>query len=542
MHPGIAVLATAVHFAVPGTWLNGGYTELVEWGLVTNVAGGSLSLLASAALSRFVLNREHGMGVLAVLAAAAGACTNPRSLFAVVIASMAILVAAGVAREPQELRKRLSGAVIRIGIVGGLAALLAAPVVLSLFRYNAEYFFLHYQFYDPLSMYWDASVAAVTLPVVILAAVGIVVPVVLRTRSVSLAMAITLGLYVLFTIWVATSSWVPPLVEQLEAPRLMPFQRQLMIWFGAVAVGFAVKRIGAWRPASRRWYVGPAILGSIAIAVLFIMVRPMNFVPQSYQGLRDVGTTGDADFATFQQVITSADALQDEGTSIFVIGNRADWWHQQLWGPTRSDAPFYYDDWMWYWTRTHQGPYDYRNGHYFPNPAESLNSEYLHNNGISVVVVTEMPEAPRSPREAARSSPLLAFVETIGVWDIYEVKQATALVTNGDTLPKQIEVNNERIAARFDKGDGTVVIRRNWFPRWEVYASGEAVPVTHRDDGYMEVSVPPGPVTIEIRYGVTAADWAGRLAAAGGVVGTGIFAVTGRRYMDRLPGHRERTG
>src|SRR5690606_23802251 len=70
MHPATAVLATAVHVAVPGHWLNGGYEELVGWGLVTNAAGASLAFLATVSLARFVLNREFGMGILATLVAA----------------------------------------------------------------------------------------------------------------------------------------------------------------------------------------------------------------------------------------------------------------------------------------------------------------------------------------------------------------------------------------------------------------------------------------------------------------------------------------
>jgi hypothetical protein len=146
-----------------------------------------------------------------------------------------------------------------------------------------------------------------------------------------------------------------------------------------------------------------------------------------------------------------------------------------------------------------------------------------------------MPEAAQSPREAARSSPLLGFVETIGNWDIYQVLMPTSIVTNGQARPAEADVRNEHISATFTDGDGTVVIRRNWFPRWEVYANGEQVPVTHRADGYMEVTVPPGPVEIEVRYGVTAVDWAGRLAAAGGVVGVVVFATVGRRSIHRWP-------
>lgn len=538
IHPGIAVLAAAVHFAVPGTWLNGGYTELVEWGLITNVAGSSLAVLASAALARFVLHGEHGMGVLAILAAAGGACTNPRALFAVVIASIAIVAVASASQGPPKLRYRVLDATARVGGVGTLAVMLAAPVVFALFRYNAEYFFLHYEFYDPLSKLWDASVMATTRGVLVLAVLGALLAIAQRSRSISRALALTLGLYVLFTVWVATSSWVPPLVEQLEAPRLMPFQRQLVIWFGAIAVWFALQRLVSWVPAIRHWRLESGLYGVLAVAFLVALVRPMGFVPVEFHGLREVGTTGDADFTLFQDAIIEADSLHDDGTSIFVIANRPDWWHEQLWGPTASNAPFYYDDWMWYWTRTHQGPYDYHNGHYFPDPTEALTEEYLAGNGISVVVVTDMMEAAENPRDAARFNPLLNFEDTIGLWDIYTVVQPTSLLTNGDELPTEIDVRNEVITAHFNDGDGNVVIKRNWFPRWEVFADGEEVQVIHRADGYMEVSVPAGPVDIEVRYGVTTMDWVARASSIVGVAGVLMLAVAGKRWFSTLPGVR----
>src|SRR5215216_2021304 len=37
--PSIAFLALCLHLAIPGDWTQGGYTELVGWGLVTNVGG-----------------------------------------------------------------------------------------------------------------------------------------------------------------------------------------------------------------------------------------------------------------------------------------------------------------------------------------------------------------------------------------------------------------------------------------------------------------------------------------------------------------------
>lgn len=535
MHPGVAVLATAIHFAVPGHWLNGGYTELVGWGLVTNVAGASLAMIASAALARYVVNREHGMGVLAILAAAAGAVTNPRSLFAVVIAAIAILIAAFITRNGEGLREQARQAVLRIGIVGGVALLLAAPVVLALFRYNSEYFFLHYNDYEPLSKFWDASASAVSIVVLLLAIAGVLVPFVIRGILVSRAMAIALVIYVFFTMGVATASRVPPLVEQLEAPRLMPYQRQLMIWFGAVAVWAVLRRVSEELHGFWKTIVPAAGFSGLALIILFVFIRPLDFIPENYHGMPEVGTTGNQDFAEFQEAVGDAEELRDPGTSMYIVGNRSDWWHQQLWAPTETDAPLYYDDWLWYWTTTHEGPYDYRNGHFFPNPSPTFTSDYLADNGISVVMVTDMPEAGSpEPREAARNSPLLRYNTTVGVWDLYTVREPSSMITNGDALPENIEISNQRMTASFNDGDGHIVIRRNWFPRWEVVANGEPVEITHRDDGYMEVDVPPGAVDIEVRYQVTALDWIGRIAAVLGIAGVLAFTVRGRNWFEHV--------
>ncbi|HEV2072088.1 MAG TPA: hypothetical protein VGR29_00465 [Thermomicrobiales bacterium] len=540
IHPGVALLATALHFAVPGHWLNGGYTELVGWGLVTNVAGGSLALLASAALARFVVRREHAMGVLAVLAAAAGACTNPRSLFAVVIAAIAILATVTAAGDRQQAKARFTDAVSRIGLVGVLALLLAMPVVLALFRYNAEYFFLHYEFYEPVTELWTASMSAVSLPVLIMAIIGTGVAILGRPCTVAQSLAVTLVAYVLFTMAVAASSWVPPLVEQLEAPRLMPYQRQLTMYFGAWALGAGLQKISQQIPVWKRAYASSAVIMVVAVAALVIFVRPASFVPENFHGLTPVDTTGDDDFPLFMEAIEEAESEREEGTSIFVVGNREDrayWWHQQLWAPVASPGPFYYDDWLWYWHRDHRGPYDYRNGYSFPNPGDALTAEYLRNNGISVVVVTDMsvPSGP-SPRMAARTSPALALDTTIGQWEIYSVVDPTSIVSNGDSMPEDTEIDNGDIVARFDDGGGTVVVRQNWFPRWEAFASGEKVDITRRDDGYMELNVPPGPVSIELRYGVTLLDWVGRIAAIAGVAGTVGFTIRGRHLFARRRG------
>lgn len=522
LHPSTAVLASAIHFSVPGHWLNGGYEELVGWGLVTNVAGASFAFLTSVALARFVLNREIGMGLLATLVAAMSAVTNPRSLFALVVAALAILLIDVVRRRHAGLGPALIGAMVRIGFVGGVAFLLAAPVVFALFRYNSLYFFLHYEFYDPIIQYWEAAVTAVTLAVLILAIIGVAIASIPRfdhAVPVSRGLALAGIFYVLLTLWVAVASTVPPLVEQLEAPRLMPYQRQLMIWFGALAVALALRALGRLMDQRARGVLVTVVVGGLAVLMLVAHVRPLGFVADEQVGLRPVSLTGDEDHASLQLAIDLAEQARPDGTSVFVIGNRDDIWHQQLWAPAHSGVRFFYDDWMWYWHARHEGPYNPPNGYWMPNPTDALEGTYLDDHGVGIVVVTDMwvPSGVQ-PRESARSNQRLALFGTIGIWDVYSVVQPTSLVMNGDRLPDTIHVGNHVIRARFEEGSGEIVVRQNWYPRWTAEADGEPVELIRRDDGYMEVRVPPGEVEISLEYGVTTLDWAGRAASVAGIV------------------------
>jgi hypothetical protein len=83
LSPSIALLALAFQLALPGGWYHGGYTELVQWGLVTNVAGATAAFLLLPALLWFCqTGRWLGLALSAGLAAAA-VYSNPRSLIGV---------------------------------------------------------------------------------------------------------------------------------------------------------------------------------------------------------------------------------------------------------------------------------------------------------------------------------------------------------------------------------------------------------------------------------------------------------------------------
>lgn len=533
LHPSVAFLAMAFHMAIPGFWLNGGYEELVGWGLVTNVAGASLALVSTITLARYILYRQHLYGVLAILSIAAGAVTNPRSLFGVVLATMAISVWAFVSDSKLDPRRRLVDTVSRVGVVGLVSFLLAAPVILSLFRYNDHYFFLHYQFYDPLSMFWDALEMALS-PRILLLAIGGAILVFTAQRSLALpvsqALAITAALYALFTIWVASTSNPPPLVEQLEAPRLMPYQRFLMLALAAIFVGVGLRWIMLrlsviWQEA----IIAVVVLG-LGVGSIAMMSNREADIPANENAMYSVSTIGDQRFANLQDAVLLANDLRPEGTAVFVVGNQHEWWHEQLWAPGIAHGTYYYDDWLWYWHTDQPGPYDWTQGYWMQNPTDALTEEYFLEHGIGVVMVSDM-WVPNGipPKQAAADHPLLEFQERFGAWDVYVVTIPTSIASRGDALPNEVAWSSQRIEIDFDGGEGKVVVRQNWFPRWQAEVNGEPATISRTDAGYMAIDVPAGPARITLTYGVTGIDWIARAMSVSGFIGLGIFAVRGGR-------------
>jgi hypothetical protein len=79
----------------------------------------------------------------------------------------------------------------------------------------------------------------------------------------------------------------------------------------------------------------------------------------------------------------------------------------------------------------------------------------------------------------------------------------------------------------FADGSGDILVRQNWFPRWNAEVNGEPVDIVRDESGYMRIPVPDGPVELVLTYGVTPVDWIGRVASIGGVVGLVAFAWRG---------------
>ena len=546
LNPFVPVLALAIHIAVPGEWTNGGRTELVYWGLISNVGGAALAFVMMAALSRWVREGHRGFAVLATLAASAAMYTNTRSAIAIGIATLAVAVIA--AADFRSLGPKGAGRLVigRIAVVGALSLLLTAPLLLSMARFTDLYYFVNFMYYETFEDIRLATIHAVS-PIVGLATIGGVVAVILYRRlSYGAIVAITLVLYAAFTIAFSLQAPFKDLIQQLETPRLMPFQRLLMIFLAAWFAGWVLDQVMTLINARWRGWLQATLLSILAVTVtLGFYNQQFGDLSLPYQQPPQM-TTGVTEYATYREAIDRVSAVAPAGTAIMVVGDQESWWHEQLWAPAWSDRMFLYDDWMWFWHQDHQGPYNPDQGHAYLDPARAFTREWFDAHGVGAVLVTNMPvpAGAQDPRHAAAANPLLEFQQSFGYWDLYLVTDPVTMVTNGNSNATSVSTDGGLIQASFEDGAaGEIEIRRNWFPRWEAWADGEPIEIERTANGYMRVTVPDGTMTVELRYGVTPVDWLGRLLAVAGVVGLVAFAFRQPpRIWDSLTAERPPTG
>lgn len=528
LNPFVPVLALAIHVAVPGEWTNGGRTELVYWGLISNVGGAALAFLMMAALSRWVREGHRGFAVLATVAATASMYTNTRSSIAIGLASIAIGIVALQEFRHLGWKQDLRLVAGRIGIVAGLAILLTAPLLLSMARFTDLYYFVNFMFYESFEDIRLATTHAVS-PVVGLATIGGIVAVVLFRRiSYGAIVALTLVFYASFTILFSLQEPFNELIQQLESPRLMPFQRLLMIYLAAWFAGWVLGQVtSVMKTQWREWLAATVLVALSVIVMLGFYNEQFGNLSEPYQQPPQM-TTGVAEYASYHEGIDALSALAPEGTAVMVVGDQESWWHEQLWAPAWSDRMFLYDDWMWFWHQDHEGPYNPEQGHAYLDPALAFTREWFDAHGVGAVLVTNMPvpAGAQDPRHAAATNPLLQYQESFGYWDLYLVADPVTMVTNGETNATTVTTDGGLIEATFADGtSGEIEIRRNWFPRWEAWADGEPVEIERTDNGYMRVTVPEGTTSIELRYGVTPVDWLGRMLGIAGFVGLIALAI-----------------
>ncbi len=499
---GVGLLALVFHISVRGNWWSGGYWELVDWGLVS-------SSLAMAALVAFlpisfhaIRDRSIRWGAIAAVVAAFAVYTNVRSF--VPMGAIAVGMVASLLWESDrrsELRARIS---LGAGIVI-VAGLLAAPLLIALARFSDLYFFVVYERYDSLSEYWQASMTAVSRPVLWLGFVGLIGVFFRPELRAGRFVAFTTMAYVAVTILL--SGLIPgPSIEQLEATRLMPFQRALTIYLAALGV---ICRAGHHCPRSRRAIVSAIVnlglLAAIAVTLLAYIFIAGSPVPESDRALYPVANTGDRYMLEQQRAVELADEQAAPGTAILVLGSMLSW-HDQFWSIEWSERPFYFNDWLWYWQKDLAGEYDPTSEHVYPDPATTLDPAFLAGQGIGAVVATGA--ASDAARTLASIGARLRRLRPI---------TSTSCATQPRSSP-QTALKRPRSAFRTSRFDATVSeassnfeIRRNWFPRWTATVDGQPADDSKDENGFMTVtSAVPG-TRIELIYGVDGWDWLGRI-------------------------------
>lgn len=527
----VAVVALALHVVVPGDWWHGGYTELVQWGLITNVGGAVAALFCLAWLSRYVAVGSGLAGAGAALAAAGAIYGNPRSMIALAAVGFGVWVTAALraARgQPAGEGPGIGKATGRVATVGAVAGLLAAPELLSLVRFGDLYHFVRYERYVDLGAFLQSAVNAVSAPVFWLALVGILVCGFRRELFAARAVAVTALLYVLATVLVMGEPG--SVLAQLEPTRLMPFQRLLTVYLAAVAIVGGGRWVASKLPEPAR--AGPSValaLLTVALAVVRVQAGAGLAMPVPAQtdplapALYPVERAAVPQQADFEAAIRQADDEAAPGTAVLVIGSALSW-HQRLWAPLWTDRPLWYDNWLWGWSVDHAGTpgYSWDLGNHYPDAERALDRAYLERHGIGAVVVTG-PVA-----ELAAADPNLDPVRN-GVYRVFLVRDPTTIVTFAGANAAESNLSPGSIVASGTSEGGEAVIRHTWFPRWQATVNGVAAPVTRRDDGFMQVPVPGGAVTLSLRYGTDRLDWTGRALAGLGVIGVVAIAAIGRR-------------
>ncbi len=541
LSPAVALLALALQLALPGGWYHGGYTELVQWGLVTNVAGATAAFLLLPALFWFCQSGRWPGLALSVFLAAAAVYSNPRSLIGVAAVALGCLISLGLAGSGVA---RTVG-VGRITLVAIASALVAAPQLISLLRFGGLYTFVHYSGYADLGAYLRTSLEAVTPWVMGLAAVGGVGAFVARGSGRRLARPVatrgaflTLIVYILLTV---ALSFVPALsaaASQLETTRLMPLQRLLTLYLAAA---------GAWWLApmlARRWsWVGEAGMAVASVVLVAALTRlPVSPVDPASPvipsvGLYPVTMSAQPVQAQLKLAIERADATAEPGTALLVLGSGLSW-HQALWAPLWTTRPLYYDNWLWYWHPDQVGTpgYQPQKGNHYPDPEQTLTPEYLAAHGIGGVVVTGQAT------ESAAQSPLL---EPLGGDDYqaYLVRDPQTTVTFGGTNATQSAVTNQAITAQSDVASQSPQVRANWFPRWQPTGTGEETSMSRAADGSIALTTTSTTSTVALAYTVQPLDWLARALAVLGLLLVMIYplAVSRRAQGGYHVASRERS-
>lgn len=559
LSPSVALLAFVLHLSLPGGWYGGGYTELVQWGLVTNVFGAVITFLMLPLLLRYLRTGRGRYGAAAAGCASLAVYANPRSLIGVAVVAGGAWIAVLLRANAGVLR----ASTVRLATVTAIAAALAAPELFSLIRFGGLYSFVRYSGYQNVADYVAQSAASVSPIVLVLGLIGAFVAagsagwrstVVSiprgsgrdREASGTLGAALALVLYVIATLVVTFVPRIAALAPQLEPTRLMPLQRLLTIYLAAFAISTLLANVNL-RDRDRRRVPLDLVLVAGSL-VLFLLMNRTNG-----PGIPDPASPATPDHGLFpvemsaqpvqhelEQAVRLADQRAEPDTAVLVIGSALSW-HQPLWSPLWTTRPLYFDNWLWAWQKGHAGTpgYSFSAGNHYPDPAATLTRHYLDTHGIGAVVVSG------GVKRAARMTPWLNEARD-GAYAVFLVEDPQTTITFGSGEGAHGIFGNGALSAASERTARTATVRTYGFPRWTATADGAPASIAQRSDAYQDVVFADRFREIRLSYQVQPLDWLARMIAIIGAIWGGLLTVprgpvvaVARRWYAR--GHEETT-
>ena len=529
--PAVGVLALALQLALPGGWYHGGYTELVQWGLVTNVAGATAAFLLLPALTWFCRSNRGPALALSVFLATAAVYSNPRSLIGVAAVALGCLAALCL---PGSTLSRFA-VISRITLVTVLTAFLAAPQLFALVRFGGLYTFVHYSGYVDLDDFLHTSLASVTPWVIGLAACGSIGALVRRRGKpgspppvATRGGVLTLVIYMLMTVALSFVQALAALASQLETTRLMPLQRFLTLYLAASGAWWLLSL--APRRFSRAGEMAMALASVVLVAVLTRPpeqpIDPASPVVPGV-GLYPVTMSAQPVQAQLREAIERVDSAAAPGTALLVLGSGLSW-HQALWAPLWTERPLFYDNWLWYWHPDQFGTPGYRaaRGNDYPDPDNTLTTDYLAAHGIGGVAVTGRAA------DAAAQSPLMQSLGGEG-YQAYLVREPSTTITFGGANAAKSTLANEAMSAEANVPSATVQVRANWFPRWQATGGKSMLSIARANDGSISLEAPAPVSSMALTYGLQPIDWLARALAVAGLVLTLVHPLRASRFARR---------
>jgi hypothetical protein len=524
MPQSVALVATILHLFLPGMWLSGGPEELLVSGLWTNVLASYLSFFVALALVDVVTGWSRRALLVAVALATLAVYTNPRSVFALAAAFVAVglltvpderLTHAGRcssdAHQGRRVRVTNRRVLWRLAAAAGIVVLLSSPLLLPLRVHQDLYHFERFVEFGSLGEAWSylsRSVPLVLWPPIALGSV-------LAWRSGQPQLRVVAAMLVAGLGIVAVAGWLLrdlSMFAQLEGPRLIPMLRLPALFLAALGLHAATRvALVAARASPSALLTGVASV-SIALALVGL---PVSLVPNDQRGLPEVVTTDQPAFAAIMESLTMFQQVTGPGERPLVAGSPIDV-HGSFWVPALSGRSVFHVDWIWYWRELPQSDRTQ-----LADWSSGLDLPFLRRHGLTLVLIdagfTRM-------RQLAAEKPYLApiYSPQAGGFALYRVApdpRHVGWVSVPSGRVDRVSVARARVEAsvRLDVA-GPVTVHVNDFPGWQARVNGSAAPIRRSADGYMLVDVPAGDATIVVTYETEPVVWLGRVLAGIGIV------------------------